>query len=554
MHLTPRPPCLAEKGRTDSLPRHGEGLGERSGQGESRCADLLLANARVLTLDPRRPQAEAVVVRAGRISAVGTLAELRPLIGPATEVVDAEGGLAVPAFHDAHCHLLSYARSLSSLDCRAMRSLGHLQAALAEQAASLPPGTWIRAVGYDETLLGNGRHPDRCDLDAVSPHHPVRLQHRSLHLDILNTPALRLTGLMDAAAPELERDSGTGKPTGRLYHAAHLLRGRLPHQTEQDLAREVHAASERLLAWGVTSVQDASITNGAEEWELFHRLAARGDLGVRVFVLPGARHWRQVAASRPPSFMVRRGPVKFMLDEATSDQSELRAGVAEARAAGHAVALHAVSEAEVAMALDALRAAGPARGVGSDRIEHGAVIPDDWLRELRAAGVMVIGQPALVYQRGDAYRAEYPPELHGWLHRARSLLAAGGGYAAGSDAPVTPPVPVLGLFAARYRLTRRGASLGPQEALGPAEALAAFTLWPAQAVGAAQELGRLRPGALADVAVLDGDALEGPSPEAARRPVRLTVLAGRVVWRRQPSTSPCGCEFISPFFIPTQGP
>jgi predicted amidohydrolase YtcJ len=146
--------------------------------------------------------------------------------------------------------------------------------------------------------------------------------------------------------------------------------------------------------------------------------------------------------------------------------------------------------------------------------------------------VTVVGQPALVYERGDVYRAEYQPELHGWLHRAGSLLRAGIPYAVGSDAPVTEPAPGLGLFAARTRLTRSGAALGPSEALDPGEALAAFTLAPAEAVGAAPVLGRLQPGALADVAVLDPEALDAPSIEGARRPVRLTIAEGRVVWRR----------------------
>jgi predicted amidohydrolase YtcJ len=145
--------------------------------------------------------------------------------------------------------------------------------------------------------------------------------------------------------------------------------------------------------------------------------------------------------------------------------------------------------------------------------------------------VMVVGQPALVAERGDVYRAAYPAEAHGWLHRAASLLRAGVGYAAGSDAPVTEPAPGLGLQAARQRRTRDGAVLGPDERLGLAEALGAFTLGPAQAVGMAHLLGRLRPGMLADVAVLDPEALEAGSPGGARRPARLTLMEGRVVWR-----------------------
>jgi predicted amidohydrolase YtcJ len=161
------------------------------------------------------------------------------------------------------------------------------------------------------------------------------------------------------------------------------------------------------------------------------------------------------------------------------------------------------------------------------------VIADAWLPRLRALGAMVVGQPALVAERGDVYRGAYPTALHGWLHRAGSLLRAGVGYAAGSDAPVTEPAPGLGLSAARQRRTPDGAVLGADERLGPAEALAAFTLGPAQAVGVAHALGRLRPGMLADIAVLDPEALEAAAPAAARRLARVTLMEGRVVWRRE---------------------
>jgi predicted amidohydrolase YtcJ len=582
-------------------------------------ADLVLANARVLTLDPERPCAEAVAVQAGRIRAVGAWAELRSLVGPSTAVIDAAGGVAVPAFHDAHLHLLSYARTHTRLDCRAVNSLAALSGRLVAHARALPPGAWVRAWGYDEARLREGRHPDRHDLDAAVPDRPVRLQHRSLHLDVLNTAALRALGLLDGPAPLVERDAATGAPTGRLYHAAALLRERLPRPTEAELATAVRAATNRLLAWGVTSVQDASHTNGPAEWALFARLAARGALGVRVFVMPGAGRWPggllplpggegqgkgasiqdpTLAAvtltraqmirgrGRPPGSAgvlparpapptpakrpgrpcsqaeefswlpvsrgearslgqppVLLGPIKIMLDEATSDPAAVRATVAAAHAAGHAVAIHAVSEAEVALALDAL-ASSPrapssnAHCTAPDRIEHGAVIPDAWLGELRALGVMVVGQPALVAERGDVYRAAYPAEAHGWLHRAGSLLRAGIGYAAGSDAPVTEPAPGLGVYAARQRRTPDGAVLSPDERLGLTDALSAFTLGPARAVGMAHVLGRLQPGMLADLAILDPDALEPETPGAARRPARLTLSEGRVVWQRGTSAIP----------------
>ncbi len=444
-------------------------------------------------------------------------------------MLDGQGAAAIPAFHDAHCHFLSYARSRSWVDCRAARSITKIARTLAEAARGLPPGAWVRGYGYDDEALVDARHPDRRDLDAAVPDRPVRLQHRTLHLDVLNSAALRALGLAECADPRIERRDADGEPTGRIYHGAGLLHRAGARPGDEELARDVRDASERLLRRGITSVQDASVTNGADEWELFHRLAAQGDLRVRLFMMWGESHWRERASARPESALVRHGPVKFLIDEGTTDARELRERVVAAAAAGHAVALHAVSEAEVAIALEALRAA-PRSSAGPHRIEHGSVVADEWVGELRALGIVVVGQPALVYERGDVYLRAYPPELHGWLHRARSLVGAGVGYAVGSDAPVTEPDPATALFAMRRRTTHGGAMLGRAEALDERAAVAALTSGPAAAIGMGRELGALRAGMLADIAVVDPALLTSPGAEQAQMPVRAAIVNGRLAW------------------------
>jgi predicted amidohydrolase YtcJ len=566
-------------------------------------ADLVLLNARVVTLDPACPRAAAVACGGGRVLLVGDAAQARALAGPGAECIDAGGGVVVPGFHDAHLHLLRYARAGAHLDLAGaeINTLSELQRALRQRASELPQGAWLRASGYDEQGLIERRHPDRHDLDAAVAARPVRLQHRSLHLDVLNSLALRLTGLWESRAAEVERDPDTGEATGRVYHGAELLHERLPRPTQVELAADVQRASERLLAWGITSFEDATATNTLDELRLFQRFAAQGALRQHAWLMLGAARLAQSprtpdAHAPPPrgglagsghgsdrsglgEARVHLGHAKVMLNEATSEFADVLAQVRAARAAGFGVAVHAVSEAEVALALEALRAAGPApavpgrhghagrawreasprrtraqhdpagQGGPGDRIEHGGVIPDEWLPELRAFGVTVVGQPGLVYARGDVYQTEYPPGLHAWLHRAGSLLRAGVGYAIGSDGPLTQPWPSLALFGAIQRRTRAGNVLGPGEALSPEQALRAYTRGP------------LRQGAPADFVVLEPDGPlarlldataeppRAPEPGPPRTPVpvpgppsmpepvpepeaaRLTVLDGRVVWR-----------------------
>lgn len=527
----------------------------------------MVLNARVISLDFQHSGATAVACADGRVLLVGQETDARALIGRGTEVVDAAGGLLVPGFHDAHLHLLSYARSRARLACDEINSLAELQARLRRLAAELGCGVWVRASGYDDQRLVERRHPDRYDLDLAVADHPVRLQHRSLHLDVLNTLALRLTGLVDSTLPEVERDNG--EATGRVYHGAELLHARVPRPGEAELAADVRRASEQLLAWGVTSLQDATATNGPAEWQLFQRLAEQGHLRQRAWIMLGAGHVADIDAGRgrgaSPSgraasleggslrlraqcwprgratSQVRLGHAKVMLNEGACELGEVVEDVRAAHAAGWAVAVHAVSEAEVAMALAALREAGRGRASTPDRIEHGGVIADEWLAQLKGLGVSVAGQPALVHDRGDLYMSAYPPELHGWLHRAGSLLRAGVGYAMSSDAPLTQPWPGLGLVTATTRRTRSGSVLRSHEVLTAEQALAAVSFGPAQAAGVGHELGRLEPGALADFVVLDRDGpltrLISGKPEPPEEPpgqperVRLTVLDGRVVHR-----------------------
>jgi predicted amidohydrolase YtcJ len=492
-------------------------------------ADDVLIVGRVITLDPGLPEAEAVLVRGERILGVGRLDDLRAESLFRGHIVETHGGLILPAFHDAHLHLLKYARTRAKLDCGTFGSLHDLQIGLRRQAAMLSPGEWLRGWAYDERRLHTPRHPSRWDLDQAVADRPVRLEHRGLHLDLFNTRALDLLGLMDYQAPEVERDD-RGQPTGRVYDGARLLRSRLPRPSRREIADAVRGASRQLLAWGVTSVQEASATNDVEQWELWHALAESGDLGVRLFFLPGATEWTSLRESRQPSSRLRLGPVKIMLTDGGTDPHLVRAHVDAAHAAGSGVAIHALNESDLAIALYAFRESRPTPPGVNDRIEHAAVIPDALLADVAEAHVTVVGQPGLVYDRGDMYLADHPPEQHDWLHRSGSVLAAGIPYAVGSDAPVLPPDPLLAVRSLVRRVTRSGSVLGQSERVDRSTALAATIVAPSLAVGV-QDLGILRRGAWADLVVLDQALLEQPAN--ATWTAQLCMTSGRIVWSRE---------------------
>jgi predicted amidohydrolase YtcJ len=363
------------------------------------------------------------------------------------EVVDVEGRPVLPGIVDHHVHLLATAAARDSVDCSpaALDAGGGLGPVLRAARRARPDG-WLRGVGYDVAASGD---LDRAGLDPLDVG-PLRIQDRTGIRWLLDGRALDLVLPPDPGdwPAGVARDAA-GRATGVLTRLDGWLGGRIPRQPP-DLA----ALGAWLAGRGVTGVTDAGAGNGPDE------LAAlsAGGLPQRVTAMTGAA---RVAAPAG----VALGPVKILLDDADlPGLAELTGRVAEAHAAGRAVAVHSVSAASLVLAL----AAGVGRG---DRVEHASLVPDEVLPLLVGAGPTVVVQPGLVRTRGDRYLAEVPPADHPGLHRLGSFLAAGLRVLAGSDAPYGDPDPWVGVAAAIDRRTAGGRVLGRAEALDPAAAL-----------------------------------------------------------------------------------
>ena len=543
--------------------------------GEWRAAgppDLLLVNARVVTLEPGQPRAEAVAVRGDTIVAVGGQAEAVALAGPGTRTVDCQRMCLLPGFVDAHCHLMALAASLQGLDCGpgVVSSMKGLQDMLRHRAMQTQPGRWIRGFGYDDLALAEGRHPARWDLDEAVPHHPTRLDHRSGHATVLNSRGLRLAGI-DRDTPDppegvIDRDGATGEPTGLLLDLAGFLRQRLGSLRDAEQIEEgIVRLNRELLGYGITSVQDAGPDNDPARWESFASLQGSGKLQCRVTMLAGeARLNEFLAEGRRPAGgdrWLRLGHAKVMLTLTTGalqpDLASLGRIVVEAHHAGFPVAIHAVEQEAVAAAARVLgenpfapppgRLGDRASGATSppvaalalkDRIEHCAECPPDLVIQVRRSGAWVVTQPGFVYWNGDRYRERVEASLLDHLYPVGALLRSGVPVAFGSDAPVIDPNPWPGIFSAVTGATRAGASLSPAEETGSGvgrgvsiqAALEIYTLAGARSEGNQNSKGTIRPGKLADLVLVDADPTMAPiSGLADIRPV-LTVVGGRVVW------------------------
>lgn len=433
----------------------------------------------------------------GRVAEVG-----HGLVGtaaPGEEVHEGQGGALLPGLHDHHLHLRALARARSSVPCGPphVRRAEDLDRVLRDAAAATPTDGWLRGVGHDDRW---GGPLDRRRLDLLVPDHPVRVQHRSGHLWVLNGRALALAGPDVAAAA----------PDGLLYDGDHLLHGVDPWSASEEEAA-VAAVSGELARLGVTGITDASVTNDATTRALVDHWQAAGALHQRVHLLGGDGV---------------EGARKLVLAE--HDLPELDALVAAAAAAhagGRPVAVHAASRATVVLALAALDAAGPIPG---DRLEHASVAPPEVVGWLARLGVTVVTNPGFVAAHGDRYLDEadgVDAEDRPWLYRGRAFLDAGVALAAGSDAPFGPLDPWRAMQAAVDRRTAAGALLGAGEGLGPEAALAC---WTASATAPGGVPRRVAPGHPADLCLL-----RVPWLEARRRLtadyVAATVVGGAVV-------------------------
>lgn len=229
-------------------------------------ADLIVRNARIWTVNPAQPQADAVAVLNGRITAVGTDAAVMPWRGPNTRVVDAKGGRLLPGFNDAHVHFSDGGAALAAVQLTDVTSLKEFVKRIGDYASRVPKGEWIRNGQWDETKWSPAKLPTRQDIDAATPDNPVAIYRYDGHMVLVNSKVLALAGITsktaDPSGGVIVRDA-TGQPTGALKDAAIELVERVrPAPTLEQRRRAIDDALREAAMRGVTSVQDMNLDYG----------------------------------------------------------------------------------------------------------------------------------------------------------------------------------------------------------------------------------------------------------------------------------------------------
>lgn len=431
----------------------------------------------------------------GRIAAIGAITP-----EPWEPVIEARGRALLPGLHDHHLHLPALAAARASVACGPpqVSSRSDLAAALAGAGGT----GWIRGTGYHESVMGL---PSARELDALEGTRPLRIQHRSGRMWLLNTPAL--DALLALSPPPSGLEAEHGCFTGRLFDEDRWLRDAL-RASPPDLL----SVGRDLAAWGVTGVTDMGPANAPAfaAWLAGSGLPQRLVIAGRTDLADG------------PADGWRLGPVKLHLHEnAMPGWDESLALLACARAQGRGLAVHCTTEVELVWTLALLEVAGSAPG---DRIEHASLADTEQVARIAALGLPVVAQPHFIRERGDQYRADIPEDRHGDLYRLQSLRRAGIVLAGGSDAPFGSADPWAAMQAATDRRTLSGTVIGADEALEPEAALALFLADPLC-------LGRQRvlaPGVPADLVLLDRPWAEARADLSAVRPLA-TWIGGRIV-------------------------
>ena len=508
-------------------------------------ADLVLRNASVITLEPHHPSARTVYIRSGRILKVSGRDIDPASAGPGARVIDCAGKTVIPAFHDAHCHILGYAESLLNIDVSptSVRSIEDIAGRIKEAAATLPAGSWIRCAGYNEFYLSEKRHPTRHDLDRATAAHPVKLTHRSGHAHVLNSLALQLAGIGNESEEPpggmIERNLETGEPSGLLYGMGTYLAQRIASAGDDELDAAMARAGRTLLSLGITIIQDASPGNGMARWNRFIGWKRERLFAPRVVMMFGAGELASLQGRQPfydKATGLGSGAVKIMIDEVKGSlnppQEELNRLTAGIHRRRLQAALHAVEETTVEAAVTALEYAlqeCPGRG-HRHRLEHCSVCTPAMARRLARIAAGVVTNPAFIYYSGERYIAEVPPHQLKHLYAINTLLKTGVSVAAGSDAPVASPDPLKGIYAAATRHTGTGQTVTPGEAISVLDALKLYTINAAYSCFREKQTGSIAKGKWADLVVLNGDPLQVSPHELKSLKVEMTVLEGEVVY------------------------
>ncbi len=545
--------------------------------------DRILLNGRIMTLDKGFSIVDAIAISAGRFAAAGSNDEIRELAGANTTVEDLGGSIVLPGLIDSHNHLLSTSQVLQQIQLYDCRSISEILDRVAQRVRLAQPGEWIIGKGWDETLLAEGRHPSRQEIDSVAPNNPVVL-HRVWNKLTANSAAMHAAGVNrqtpDPSTDELyaggfERDE-TGEPAGLFRdRAKNLILNAIPDLTDEQLSDSVAFGCRAYNAVGITGVAEPGL--GPRELRAYQATRDSGRLTVRTDMLLGA--WGFVPANREPELkkwisemgvyggfgddMLRLAGVKFLVDGGVGDRTarmnqsyegepgnhgqwavdpeELSDLIRWVHDLGWSIDAHTCGDAAQDLAVRAFIAAQTARPNQSlhHRVHH-AYVPTQETIELMGRHKIpaLVSNPFLVHL-GDSFVVSLGEERASRALPMASYLRAGVPLAGTSDSPIADYNPWVGMYAAVARKSVTGRQFDPSESISVRDALRSYTIGGATALGLQHQRGSIEPGKVADLIVIDRDPNEASAESLRDTVVLRTMVDGRWVYEASSTHAVC---------------
>ena len=528
-------------------------------------ADLILKNGKIVTLDPGRPQAEAIAITGGKIAALGTNQQMAAQAGSA-QVIDLGGHLAIPGFIEGHGHFLGLGQFKMNLNLGGARSWDDIVAMVAAAAKEAKPGAWIVGRGWHQEKWDHPPDPNvegfplEASLSRVSPRNPVLLTHASGHGAFANAAALKLGGVTaktpNPAGGEILHDA-QGNPTGMLRETAqNLVRKALPAETEEDGRRAIEFAIQECLSKGITTFQDAGST--PETIELVRKTL---DGRLRLWMMLRAPNSRlQPILARPPvidPFLTVRA-IKRQIDGAlgsrgawllapyadlpssaglnTEDPADIEKTAELAIAGGYQLCVHAIGDRANREVLDLYERVFRRHPDKKDlrwRIEHAQHVSAADIPRFAKLGVIASMQGVHCTSDGPYVLARLGPKrAEEGAYVWQKLLRAGAVVTNGTDTPVEDVSPIASYYATVSRRLKDGTVFYPDQRLSRMEALRSYTASNAYAAFEEKTKGTLKPGMLADITVLSKDILTIPEGEIPSTEVLYTIVGGRIQYQK----------------------
>jgi hypothetical protein len=516
-------------------------------------ATLVILDGNVITLNGEQPKAEAVAIQNERIVAVGSNKEIRKYIGKETKIIDARGGTIVPGFVDCHVHMTGFGWSLQSLDLRNARSIKELQQKLQEYVERNREKNWILGGRWDQEKFAEKRYPTRWDLDKVVADKPVFLTRVCGHIGVANSKALKLANVTKTETIErgkIDSDEASSESNGILRENAMELIGRvIPRQTSEELENACFLACRKAVEAGVTGVH--WILDSADEIRIIQKLYSNGKLPLRVYLgIPIELSDEIIKLGLLTGFgngMVKIGFIKILADGSLgartaalkkpySDKPEtkgmmlytqkrLNKLVSKTHKAGLQLAIHAIGDRAIESVLKALSKAlqETPRQDHRHRIEHCSVLNRKLIRNMKRLGLIASVQPHFIVS--DFWVVDRLGKARSrWVYPFKTLMREGLIVASGSDCPVEPINPLLGIWASTARKSP------VEETLTLEEALRTYTLNAAYASFDEDKKGTIAAEKLADLTILSHNLFDASPDDIRNVMVEMTIVDGKVVY------------------------